>query len=168
MNRWLLKTEPGAYSWDDLVRDGRTAWTGVANPQAQSNLRSMRAGDVAVVYHTGAVKAAVGLAEVVREAYPEPGAGGRSCVDLAAKARLAAPVALAALKVERAFAGSPLVRQGRLSVVPLDDAQWNVLLALSVKGSPARRARSEHRPPAGKAAKPTARRKANVRRPTRG
>jgi len=172
MNRWLLKTEPGAYSWDDLVREGRTAWTGVANPQAQSNLRSMRAGDVAVVYHTGAVKAAVGLAVVVRAAYPEPGAGGLSCVDLAPEARLAAPVGLAALKVERAFAGSPLVRQGRLSVVPIDDAQWSVLLALSVKGPPARPARRDRpadRRPRGKAVKPATRRKASPRRrPTRG
>ena len=63
MTRWLLKTEPSTYSWDDLAREGRTAWTGVANPQAQANLRSMRRGDAAVVYHTGAQKAAVGLAE---------------------------------------------------------------------------------------------------------
>jgi predicted RNA-binding protein with PUA-like domain len=131
MSRWLLKTEPSAYSWEDLVREGRTAWTGVANPQAQANLRAMRKGDAAIVYHTGSVKAAVGIAEVVREAYPEPGQEGLVCVDLAAGAALASPVSLAALKAAKPFAGSPLVRQGRLSVVPLDEAQWKALLDLA-------------------------------------
>lgn len=134
MNRWLVKTEPGTYSWADLVRDGRTAWTGVANPQAQANLRAMAAGDAAVVYHTGGEKAAVGLAEVVRAAYPDPGAEGLVCVDLASVAPLSAPVTLARLKADRAFAASALVRQGRLSVVPLDPKQWAALLALAAKG----------------------------------
>jgi hypothetical protein len=85
----------------------------------------------------------VGVAEVVREAYPEPAAGGRSCVDLAPREPLPAPVTLAELKGERAFAASPLVKQGRLSVVPLDEAQWTVLLARAAKASPAPRARGD-------------------------
>jgi predicted RNA-binding protein with PUA-like domain len=130
---WLLKTEPGAYSFGDLERERVAAWTGVANPVAQKHLRSMSEGDRAVVYHTGEEKAAVGIARVVRAAYPDPTAGGRdlSCVDLAVVSALPAPVALAALKGHPAFAESPLVRQGRLSVVPLTAEQWKAIEALA-------------------------------------
>lgn len=131
MAYWLLKTEPGTYSWDDLVRDGRTAWTGVANPQAQANLRAMRAGDQAVIYHSGE-KRAVGVAEVVRTAYPDPTADGtKVAVDIRAAAPLAAPVPLDALKEEAAFEGSALLRQGRLSVVPLSPAEWREMAAVA-------------------------------------
>jgi predicted RNA-binding protein with PUA-like domain len=131
MAHWLVKTEPSTYAFEDLTRERRTAWTGVANPQAQLNLKLMRAGDEVAVYHTGAVKAAVGLATVARAAYPDPtGQGKLVCVDLAAGRPLAAPVTLAALKEAKAFAGSPLVTQGRLSVVPLTAAQWKALLAM--------------------------------------
>lgn len=133
MNRWLLKTEPGTYSWADLVREGRTAWTGVANPQAQLNLKAMGEGDLAAIYHTGGEKAAVGIAQVARAAYPEPGSDRLVCVDLAPQAPLANPVTLERLKAEKAFARSPLVKQGRLSVVPLGAAQWKVLVALAKK-----------------------------------
>jgi predicted RNA-binding protein with PUA-like domain len=124
---WLLKTEPSEYSFDDLVREGVTAWTGVANPQAQSNLRTMREGDRALVYHSGE-KRAIGVAEVVRAAYRDPSAGDgedRVCVDVKAIAPLPAPVPLEALKQEPAFEGSALLSQGRLSVVPLSPAQWS-------------------------------------------
>jgi predicted RNA-binding protein with PUA-like domain len=130
MAYWLLKTEPGEYSWDDLVRDGTTSWTGVSNPQAQGNLRAMRAGDRAVVYHSGE-KRAVGVAEVVRPAYPDPGGGGGVCVDVRAVEPLPAPVPLSALKQEAAFEGSVLLRQGRLSVVPLSPAEWRDLELLA-------------------------------------
>jgi predicted RNA-binding protein with PUA-like domain len=159
MTRWLLKTEPSAYSFDDLAREGRTAWTGVANPQAQANLRSMRRGERAVVYHTGSQKAAVGLAEVAREAYPEPGEAARVCVDLAAGERLPTPVPLSALKRARAFAGSALVRQGRLSVVPLDEAQWAALVSLAGAGPKAvagRGARPGKRRPPDRRSRPKA------------
>ncbi len=127
MGYWLLKTEPADYAWDDLVKDGVASWTGVTNAQAQGNLRSMKAGDRAVIYHSGE-KRAVGIAEVVRPAYPEPQAGdGRVCVDLRALAPLPAPVPLEALKQEAAFEGSALLRQGRLSVVPLSPAEWRDL-----------------------------------------
>lgn len=132
MAYWLLKTEPGSYAFTDLVREGRTAWTGVANPAAQRNLRDMKKGDRAAIYHTGAEKAAVGVAEVAGVAYPDPGADGKLvCVDLVPVKPLPAPVALAALKAHPAFADSPLVRQGRLSVVPLTAEQWKAMEALA-------------------------------------
>jgi predicted RNA-binding protein with PUA-like domain len=131
MATWLLKTEPDDYAWDDLVREGTTRWTGVTNPQAQGNLRAMKAGDRAVVYHSGE-KRAVGIAEVVKPAYADPGGEpGRVCVDVRAVAPLPAPVPLEALKQEPAFAGSALLRQGRLSVVPLSPAEWRDLEALA-------------------------------------
>jgi predicted RNA-binding protein with PUA-like domain len=133
MAYWLLKTEPGAYAFSDLERDGVTAWTGVANPAAQRNLRAMAEGDRAAVYHTGDEKAAVGVARVVRTAYPDPTAadGKLCCVDLKPVSALPVPVPLAALKDHAAFAGSPLVKQGRLSVVPLTDEQWQALTGLA-------------------------------------
>jgi predicted RNA-binding protein with PUA-like domain len=132
MGYWLLKTEPEKYSFEDLVRDRTTAWTGVTNPQAQANLRAMREGDRAVVYHSGE-KRAVGVAEVVKSAYADPTAGGDDlvCVDIRAVEPLPAPVPLEALKLEPAFAGSALLRQGRLSVVPLSPAEWKDLVELA-------------------------------------
>jgi len=136
MPHWLVKTEPSAYAFADLQRDRKTRWDGISNAQAQANLRAMRAGDGVAVYHSGE-KAAVGLARVARGAYPDPGDpdGRRVAVDLAAGAALAAPVTLEALRAEKAFAGSPLLRQGRLSVVPLTPAQWKALVKLG--GAPA-------------------------------
>jgi predicted RNA-binding protein with PUA-like domain len=131
MAYWLLKTEPGDYAWDDLVHDGTTRWTGVSNPQAQGNLRAMRPGDRAVIYHSGE-KRAVGVAEVVKAAYPDPaGEPDSVCVDVRALEPLPAPVPLEALKQETAFEGSVLLRQGRLSVVPLSPAEWRDLEALA-------------------------------------
>jgi len=130
MHAWLLKTEPSAYAFDDLVRERTTAWTGVANPQAQLNLRAMAKGDALVVYHSGQ-KAAVGLGSVARAAYPDPsGDGRRVCVDVKAGKPLGVPVTLAALKGSPPFGGSPLLLQGRLSVVPLTAAQLKALLKL--------------------------------------
>jgi predicted RNA-binding protein with PUA-like domain len=128
---WLLKTEPSTYSWADLTRDGTTAWTGVSNAQAQGNLKAMQRGDRAVVYHSGE-KRAVGLAEVVRTAYPDPGGDGTSvCVDVRALEPLPAPVPLEQLKLEPTFEGSVLLRQSRLSVVPLAPAEWRDLMGLA-------------------------------------
>ena len=131
MGYWLLKTEPSEYGWEDLQKEGVAAWTGVTNAQAQGNLRSMKAGDRAVIYHSGE-RRAVGVAEVVRPAYPDPtGDGGGVCVDVKALWPLPAPVPLEALKQEPAFEGSLLVRQGRLSVVPLSPAEWRDLEGLA-------------------------------------
>lgn len=127
---WLLKTEPGEYSYDDLEREKRGRWDGVANPAALANLRAMRPGDRVLVYHTGGEKAVVGLAEVVREAYPDPKAKNARLVvvDVEPRGRLARPVTLGELKALAAFSGSPLVRQGRLSVVPITAAQWKLVV----------------------------------------
>jgi predicted RNA-binding protein with PUA-like domain len=131
MAYWLLKTEPSTYSFDDLRRDGKTRWDGITNPVALKHLRSAAVGDVAFVYHTGGEKSAVGTAKIVRAAYPDPKDAKLAVVDLAADAPLARPVTLAELKAEPLFADSPLVRQGRLSFVPLTDAQARRLLALA-------------------------------------
>jgi predicted RNA-binding protein with PUA-like domain len=122
---WLLKTEPGTYSYDDLEREGRAVWDGVTNPVALKNLRAMKVGELAFVYHTGDERAVVGRAEVVKAAYPDPKGGGERLVvvDLEPAGRLAQPVTLETIKALPLFADSPLVRQGRLSVVPLTAAQ---------------------------------------------
>ena len=125
MPAWLVKTEPNEYSYADLVRDGDAELDGVTNAQAQINLRSMRVGDSIVVYHSGGERAAIGLARVVRGPEPDPTdpSGRRVWVYLRAERQLGRPVALSTLKADPGFANSPLIRQSRLSVVPLDEAQ---------------------------------------------
>ena len=132
MASWLVKTEPGEYSWADLVHDRRTHWDGVTNPQAQLNLRAMTKGDTVVVYHSQTDKAAVGLAKVVKAAYPDPtdANGKRVWVDIAPIHALARAVPLAEMKAEAMFATSPLVRQSRLSVVQLTDDQLATIVRL--------------------------------------
>jgi predicted RNA-binding protein with PUA-like domain len=133
MALWLLKTEPSEYSFSDLEKAKRAVWDGVRNPVALRNLRAMKTGDAVVVYHTGDEKAAVGLAEVVREAYPDPKKKDPrlAVVELAVGRPLPRPVTLAEIKAMPVFADSPLVRQGRLSVVPLTAAQGKALEAKS-------------------------------------
>ena len=128
---WLLKTEPTAYGYDDLEREGRAVWDGVRNPAALKNLRGMKEGDGLVIYHTGDERAAVGLAEVVRTAYPDPKDGDPRwvVVDLVPRGRFKRPVTLDEIKSLALFKDSPLVRQGRLSVVPLTAPQWKALTA---------------------------------------
>ena len=129
---WLLKTEPHEYSFADLVRDGETPWDGVRNAQAQKNMRAMAVGDPCLIYHTGGERAAVGQAVVVRAAYPDPAdPSGRWClVDVRAETPLRQSVPLASLRGDPRFTASTLLRQGRLSVVPLTALEWAALLAL--------------------------------------
>ena len=129
---WILKTEPSAYSFSRLRSEGRAVWDGVTNPLALKHLREMAVGDDVLIYHTGDEKAAVGLARVVRAAYPDPEAGDPRLVvvDLEAGRPLPKPVPLAAVKADPAFADLALVRMGRLSVVPVPAAQWKRLLAM--------------------------------------
>lgn len=124
MAYWLLKTEPSTYSFADLSRDKQTRWDGIENPAALKLLRTAAVGDRALVYHTGDEKAAVGEAEIVTAAYPDPKNPKLAVVDVRAKKALPKPVSLAIIKRDPLFAESPLVRQGRLSFVPLTDAQW--------------------------------------------
>jgi predicted RNA-binding protein with PUA-like domain len=126
---WLLKTEPSTYSYEDLEREGKAVWDGITNPVALRNLKAMKAGERAIVYHTGDEKAAVGVAQITRAAYPDPKAKDAKLVvvDLEPVKRLPRAVSLAEIKSMAAFADSPLVRQGRLSVVPLTPEQWKLL-----------------------------------------
>ncbi len=131
-NYWLVKQEPTGYAWADLVREGQTAWTGVRNLQARNHLRAMRRGDLVLFYHSGEAKEVVGLARVSREAYPDPTAaeGDWSAVDLGAVKPVAKPLSLAAIKADPGLHDLPLVRQSRLSVMPLTAAHFERLLAL--------------------------------------
>lgn len=121
---WLLKTEPSDFSFEDLVRERKTVWSGVTNAAAVKNLASMKKGDRVVVYHTGSVRAAVGTATVAAADARDP---RNPRVTIAAGKRLAAPFPLDALKAVPLFADSPLLRIGRLSVVPLTEAQVRFL-----------------------------------------
>jgi predicted RNA-binding protein with PUA-like domain len=132
MNYWLVKSEPAAYAWEQFVKDGGTAWTGVRNFTARLNLRAMKRGDLVCFYHSVTGKEIVGLAKVTREAYPDATAkeGDWSCVDLAPVKPLARPVPLDVIKTDKTLAGIPLVRQSRLSVSPLTKEQFTRVLAL--------------------------------------
>lgn len=127
--KWLFKEEPSHYSFDALVDEGGTRWSGVKNPQAQKNLRSVRKGDAILYYHTGDEKAVVGLARAGGNAYPDPedAAGKMYVVDVKAVRRVARPVTLAEIKANAAFTESPLVRIPRLSVMPITDEEWGAL-----------------------------------------
>jgi len=129
---WILKTEPSAYSYDQLERDGAAVWDGVKNPLALKHLRAMAKGDRLLVYHTGDEKAVIGFAEVTRPAYPDPKKRDPKLVviDLKPAGRLPRPVPLARIRAEKALAGLALVRMPRLSVAPADAGQWKRLLAL--------------------------------------
>src|SRR5690242_21845858 len=121
---YLLKTEPGSYSFADLQRDKRTLWDGVSNPVALRNMREMKPGEKLIIYETGDTKSAVGTASVISVDASTP---KNPQVTIKAGVPLKKPITLAEIKSNRAFATSPLVRQGRLSVVPLTDAQWKLL-----------------------------------------
>jgi predicted RNA-binding protein with PUA-like domain len=122
---YLLKTEPSAYSFEELVREKETDWTGVTNPQAVKNLAAMKKGDKLVIYHTGDEKSAVGSARVKSVDLSNPKV---PLVRIAAGAAIARPKTLAEIKQQQIFQVSPLVRQSRLSVVPLDEAQYDWIL----------------------------------------
>ena len=124
MAYWLLKTEPGSYSWDDLVRDGAAEWDGVRNHAAATHLRAMAPGDRALIYHSGEEKAAVGVAEITRAARKDGQEGNWVSVAIAPVAPLRAPVTLKAMKADPALAGMAMLRQSRLSVSPVSEAEW--------------------------------------------
>ena len=131
MQYWLLKTEPSSYSFADLQRAGSAVWDGVANPVALKHLRAMAIGDQVLIYHTGDERAAVGLARVASAPYPDPKAGDPklTVVELQADRPRPRPVTLAQVKADPACGDFALVRQGRLSVVPVPPAIWRKLLA---------------------------------------
>ncbi|MEO8453273.1 MAG: EVE domain-containing protein [Gemmatimonadota bacterium] len=132
-NYWLLKTEPSSYSFDDLVRDKRATWDGVSNPVALKNLRGMAVGDEVFIYHTGDEKRIVGLAKVVKAAYPDPKASDEKLVvvDLAPVKAVAKPVTLAEVKADPRFKDFALARVPRLSVMHVAPEWWKALLAMA-------------------------------------
>ena len=133
MANWLLKEEPEHYSYDALVRDGRTIWAGVKNPLAQKHLRSIRKGDRIFYYHTGKEKAVVAVAKAASDAYDDPNdkTGKLAVVDVVPEKKLAKPVTLAAIKADSSFASFALVRMSRLSVMPVSDAEWKRIEKMS-------------------------------------
>jgi predicted RNA-binding protein with PUA-like domain len=130
MAHWLMKSEPGSYSWDDLVRDGRTEWDGVRNPAARLHLKAMKPGDEALFYHSGDEKAAVGVMRIAREGAPDPGDANWVSVCVEPVRPLAAPVTLKAMKAEPRLAKLEMLRQSRLSVSPVRDEEWAAILAM--------------------------------------
>ena len=130
---WLFKEEPAHYSFDALVKDKRTIWSGVKNPLAQKHLRSVKKGDRIFYYHTGDEKAVVGIAKALGNAYPDPKdkSGKQAVVDVAPVEKLPRPVTLAEIKGDAAFKTFPLVRISRLSVMPVSDAEWSRIVKMA-------------------------------------
>jgi len=133
MAYWLIKSEPSAYSWDQLVKDKKTSWTGVRNFQAQINLKAMKVGDRAFFYHSGEGKEIVGIAEVTKTAYPDSTdkEGKSITVDFKAVEPVKKKVTLAEIKADPKFKEMKLVRQSRLSVSPVSDEHWKALLKMA-------------------------------------
>ena len=133
---WLFKEEPSNYNYDDLARDGKTSWTGVRNPVAQKNLRSVKKGDKIFFYHTGDEKSVVGICRAMGNAYPDPAdkTGKLYAVDVEPVKKLKNPVPLAAIKADKFFASFPLTRMPRLSVMAVPDAEWERILKMSAGG----------------------------------
>ena len=133
MAYWLLKSEPSAYSWDQLVKDKRTNWSGVRNFQAAANLKAMKKGDRAFFYHSGEGKEIVGVAEIVKEAYPDTTdkSGRFVMVDVVPVEPVKTPVSLAAIKATPALKNMPLVRLSRLSVSPVSAEEWRIIAKMA-------------------------------------
>jgi predicted RNA-binding protein with PUA-like domain len=137
MSYWLLKTEPDCYSWADLARDQKTVWDGVSNALALKHIRTMAKGDLALIYHTGDERAAVGVAEVVSGPHPDPNADDEraAVVDVKPRQKLERPVTLSDIKADPAFAGWDLLHISRLSVVPVPEKMWERVLELAASAA---------------------------------
>ena len=131
MAYWLLKSEPTSYGWADLVRDGATEWDGVRNAAAAGHLRAMRRGDLALLYHSGIDKAAVGIARIAREARKDGTEGNWVSVAIEPVEPLSRSVTLAAMRGDPRLTNLPMLRQSRLSVSPVGDAEWAAIRDLA-------------------------------------
>jgi predicted RNA-binding protein with PUA-like domain len=133
MQYWLVKSEPSSYAWEKMVADGHTNWNGVRNHQAAINLKAMKRGDRAFFYHSGEERSVVGVIEIVKEAYPDPSdpTGRFVMVDVKALMPVKTPVSLAAIKAEPKLQNLTLVRQSRLSVVPIAAAEWGIITKMA-------------------------------------
>jgi predicted RNA-binding protein with PUA-like domain len=130
MAHWLMKSEPGSYSWDDLVRDHSTEWDGVRNPAARLHLKAMKTGDEAFFYHSGEERQIVGIMRIAREAQPDP--KDANWVSVAVEpVRAFGPVTLKQIKAEPKLAKMELIRQSRLSVAPVRDDEWKMILGMA-------------------------------------
>jgi predicted RNA-binding protein with PUA-like domain len=134
---WLFKEEPSNYSFDAFVKDRKTTWSGVRNPVAQRNLRSVKKGDHIFYYHTGDEKSVIGIAKALGDAYPDPDdpTGRAHVVDIGPVKKLARPVTLKEIKADPFFKDFDLVRISRLSVMPVSDAQWSRIAKLGDSGA---------------------------------
>jgi len=130
MNYWLVKTEPGTYSWADLERDKKTTWDGVRNFQARNHLKSMKNGDLVFIYHSGEEKSIVGIARIAKEAYPDPKDKAWTVVDLAFEKKIKKTVTLAEIKANKSLSNMVLVKNSRLSVQPVQKDEFELLLGL--------------------------------------
>lgn len=135
MAYWLLKTEPDCYSWADLSRDKKTSWDGITNALALKHIRTMRKGDLALLYHTGSERAAVGIGEITSNPHADPNEDKEklAVVTLKARRKLPRPVTLDEFKADKAFAGWDLLRIGRLSVVPVPEKMWKRIEELAAQ-----------------------------------
>ncbi len=133
MAYWLFKSEPGAWSWDDQVKAGTAEWDGVRNYQADNNMKAMKVGDRGFFYHSVNAREIVGVVEIVREHYPDPTdpKGRFGMVDVKALMPVESPVTLADIKAEPALSDMALVRQSRLSVSPVSDAEWALICKMA-------------------------------------
>ncbi len=133
MNYFILKTEPSTYSWQDLLKDQHTAWTGIRNYQARNNLRAMKEGDICFIYHSGDEKSIVGIAEVIKPAYQDPTTEESNwvCVDIRAQKQLGTPVSLATLKEHPTLSKMLIVKHSRLSVIPISEADYHAITSMS-------------------------------------
>ncbi len=128
MQHWLLKSEPDCYSWAEMEKDGKTFWDGIHNYQARNNLRAMKKGDLAFFYHSGDERRIMGVVEIVKEAYPDKEDPVWSWVDVKKVRSLWRPVTLDEMKDHPGLAGMKLFKQGRLSVVPVEEKEWELIL----------------------------------------
>lgn len=133
MGNWLMKTEPGTYSWDDLVKDKKTAWDGVRNFQARNNIKAMKKGDLVFIYHSGVGKEVIGIAKITKEHFPDPKDKDWPVVEITAVRRLKQPVTLAAIKATKKLANMVLVKSSRLSVQPVRESEFDAVIEMSEK-----------------------------------
>jgi len=135
MNYWMVKQEPEAYSFDDLIKEGKTVWTGVRNFQARNNLKAMKTGDKVLFYHSVSEKSVVGLAEVAREAFPDPTDEKWIAVEIKPLEKFSKAVTLGEIKAEKSLENIALIRQSRLSVVPLTREEFETISGLANRQS---------------------------------
>jgi predicted RNA-binding protein with PUA-like domain len=133
MNYWLMKTEPSTFSWDDLVRDKKAVWDGVRNFQARNNLKAMKKGDFAFIYHSMDDKAVIGISEITRESFPDPKDNNWAAVEIKPVKKLKNTVQLVTIKEEKRLSSMVLVKNSRLSVQPVNKEEFDLIIGMSEK-----------------------------------